>query len=68
MLAVTHDEVELPKESALVIEWKMKWLELAGYSKRNAMTIASRTDIDYRRACDMRQQSDNEKLLLKILL
>jgi len=64
---VDLDEIELSPEATKVIDWKIEWLRVAGYTKRNSSLIASSPEIDYHIACDMLKQSKDEELCMRIL-
>jgi len=68
VLTESYDDTVIDPEERRVIEWRMEWLRAAGYSKRNARVIAERTSIDWRFACDLLKNSDNQTLAMKILL
>jgi hypothetical protein len=61
------DEIELSSEAVKVIAWRLKWLRAAGYSKRNAQTIAEVPTIDWRFACNLLKNTNDQELAMKIL-
>ncbi len=64
-----HTNVDLDEQVLNpTVQWRLDWLLGSGWSARNAYTIAERDDIDYKMACKLREQKDDEELLMKVLI
>lgn len=51
-----------------VIDFKLEWLRVAGYSERNALKIARDETVDWHVAVNIRKRCQDEKLCMKVLL
>jgi hypothetical protein len=60
-------QVEIREESLIVIDWRVRMLIKAGYTRKAAVQIAESTYIDLHEACKLISKCE-EKLALKILL
>jgi hypothetical protein len=62
------EEIEFGEEHLRVVTWRQKWLKEAGYSNKNSGTLAYRTDINYKDACDLLLKCKDQEQAMSILL
>ena len=69
-METTVDEViaNLSPEALNVFNWRYDWLKSAGYSERNAVTLARNFQIDWRFANELLNKCGDQERAMDILL
>lgn len=67
-MTVAEFETLADREAAEVVEWRFSQLTRSGYAHEDAMTLATRFDVDLHEAADLVARGCAPSLALRILL
>lgn len=67
-MTVAEFETLADREEPEVVEWRFSQLTRSGYAPEDAMTLATRFDVDLHKAVDLIARGCSTSLALRILL
>jgi hypothetical protein len=67
-MTVAEFETLAEREAAEIVEWRFSQLTKSGYALEDAITLATRLDVDLHEAADLVARGCSPSLALRILL